>query len=144
MRWNLFIVAAFFLSNSSGSWMFSLYAKTGPLQEVVAAEDEDPAKELVGRLSLESYKATIKALTAFGDRAQGTDRKRAAIDWIEAQLQSYGCATARIRYEYNPPPPQAGRGGGAGPSPDPAIASGEIRKLCASSSAKSISEKFSS
>ena len=55
---------------------------------------------LVGRLDLERYKATIKGLTEFGDRRQGTDRNRAAVDWIEAQLRSYGCSTERIRYEY--------------------------------------------
>lgn len=61
----------------------------------------DPARILVGRLALAPYKATVAGLTAFGDRRQGTDRNRAAIDWIEAQLKSYGCTdTARIRYEY--------------------------------------------
>ncbi|MBV8904476.1 MAG: M20/M25/M40 family metallo-hydrolase, partial [Acidobacteriia bacterium] len=46
----------------------------------------------------------------FGDRRQGTDRNRAAIDWIEAQLKSYGCAnTERLRYEYQPPATPANR-----------------------------------
>jgi hypothetical protein len=58
-------------------------------------------KTLVARLDLERYKATIKGLTQFGDRRQGTDRNRAAVDWIEAQLKSYGCTnTERIKYEY--------------------------------------------
>ena len=48
---------------------------------------EDPIQTLVGRLDLERYKATIKGLTQFGDRRQGTDRNRAAVDWIEAQLE---------------------------------------------------------
>ena len=49
----------------------------------------------------ESYKATIKGLTQFGDRQQGTDRNRAAVDWIEAQLKSYGCTnTERVKYDY--------------------------------------------
>jgi hypothetical protein len=70
----------------------------------------DPIVNLVGRLELERYKATIKGLTQFGDRRQGTDRNRAAVDWIEAQLKSYGCTnTERIHYDYQPP---AGRGGG--------------------------------
>src|SRR5262245_31671497 len=73
----------------------------------VAAQDavprEDPVKTLVARLDLERYKATIKGLTQFGDRLQGTDRNRAAVDWIEAQLKSYGCATERFIYEYPPP-----------------------------------------
>ena len=62
---------------------------------------EDPVRTLVARLDLEQYKSTIKGLTQFGDRRQGTDRNRAAIDWIEAQLKSYGCTnTERIRYEF--------------------------------------------
>jgi hypothetical protein len=43
-------------------------------------------RALVGQLDLERYKATIKGLTQFGDRRQGTARNRAAIDWIETQL----------------------------------------------------------
>jgi hypothetical protein len=62
-------------------------------------------KNLVARLELEKYKATVKGLTQFGDRRQGTDRNRAAVDWIEAQLKSYGCtSTERIKYNYAPPP----------------------------------------
>ena len=75
-----------------------------------AAPESDPIQTLVGRLELNRYKATIRGLTKFGDRRQGTDRNRAAIDWIEAQLKSYGCAnTERIHYTYQPP---AGRRGG--------------------------------
>ncbi len=60
---------------------------------------------LVSRLDLERYKATVKGLTAFGDRRQGTERNRKAVDWIEAQLKSYGCETGRIQYVFDPPPP---------------------------------------
>ena len=61
----------------------------------------DPIRALVDQLTLEKYKATIKGLTQFGDRRAGTDRNRAAIDWIEAQLKSYGCTnTERLRYDY--------------------------------------------
>src|SRR3981189_1813255 len=68
---------------------------------------DEPVRVLVGRLDLERYKATIRGLTEFGDRRQGTDRNRAAVDWIERQLQSYGCTnTERITYVYDPPPPQ--------------------------------------
>ncbi|HWA17275.1 MAG TPA: M28 family peptidase [Gemmatimonadales bacterium] len=64
----------------------------------------DAARVLVGRLELEQYKATIKGLTKFGDRRQGTDRNRAAVDWIEAQLKSYGCSDVqRMQYQYPPP-----------------------------------------
>jgi hypothetical protein len=61
--------------------------------------------KLVARLDLERYKASIKGLTQFGDRREGTDRNRRAIDWIEAQLKSYGCAnTERLVYDYQPSP----------------------------------------
>ena len=61
---------------------------------------------MVERLDLERYKATVKGLTQFGDRRQGTDRNRNAVEWIEAQLKSYGCTnTERITYDYQPPPP---------------------------------------
>src|SRR5438270_12826286 len=67
----------------------------------------DPIDILVGRLDLERYKTTLKGLTRFGDRRQGTDRNRRAIDWIEAQLKTYGCTnTERLKYEYRPPPDQ--------------------------------------
>ena len=75
----------------------------------------DPTvQELVAKLDLEKYKATIKGLTQFGDRRQGTDRNRAAVDWIEAQLKSYGCPTERIKYEYVTPQRGTGRGRGRG------------------------------
>ena len=64
----------------------------------------DPVAELVGHLDLERYKATIKGLTQFGDRRQGTARNRAALDWIEAQLKRHGCTnTERLRYDFTEP-----------------------------------------
>ncbi len=80
-----------------------------------APEPDRAVRTLVAGLDLEKYKATIKGLTQFGDRRQGTDRNRAAIDWIEAQLKSYGCTnTERLKYDYQPAPTTAGRGGGRG------------------------------
>src|SRR5437870_10556508 len=91
---------------------------------VAAAQETDPVAQLVARLDLEQYKATIKGLTQFGDRRQGTDRNRAAVNWIEAQLRSYGCAdVARLKYDYQPPPPRP-RTEGAGPLRDSSRASG--------------------
>jgi hypothetical protein len=81
-----------------------------PAQEAPKPQPPDPIATMVGRLELERYKATIKGLTQFGDRRQGTDRNRAASDWIEAQLKNYGCSNIeRIHYDYQPP---AGRGAG--------------------------------
>ena len=96
------------------------------LRGQVPAVTTDPVGALVGRLDLERYKATIKELTRFGDRQQGTDRNRAAIDWIEAQLRSYGCTTERLDYVFNPPPPPAAATPPARPAP--VIASGEVRR----------------
>ena len=70
-----------------------------------AAPAPDAVRTLVSRLDLERYKATVKGLTQFGDRRQGTERNRKAVDWIEAQLKSYGCTTERIKYTFDPPPP---------------------------------------
>jgi len=81
----------------------------------------DPVAALTGRLDLARYKETIKGLTQFGDRRQGTDRNRAAADWIEAQLKSYGCTnTERIQYQYTGqqirPAPARGANRGAAPA----------------------------
>jgi hypothetical protein len=90
----------------------------------IVIDSTDPVALMVSRLDLERYKATIKGLTQFGDRRAGTDRNRAAIDWIEAQLKSYGCTnTERITYEHlqfaRPP---AAAPAGAENRPNPAVA----------------------
>ncbi|HYK78449.1 MAG TPA: M20/M25/M40 family metallo-hydrolase [Micropepsaceae bacterium] len=72
-------------------------------QQTAPVANRDSIATLVSRLDLERYKATILGLTQFGDRRQGTARNRAAIDWIETQLKSYGCATERLKYEYLEP-----------------------------------------
>jgi len=65
----------------------------------------DSVQALVDRLDLGKYKATIKGLTQFGDRREGTDRNRAAVDWIAAQFKSYGCTNVeRLKYDYRPEP----------------------------------------
>ena len=104
----------------------SLLCLAAPARAQIIAAD-DPIKALVGRLDLAKYKATIKGLTQFGDRQQGTDRNRAAVDWIEAQLRSYGCTnTERLKYIYDAAPPQPQPS--AGTPPRAPIASGEIRR----------------
>ncbi|KQV91424.1 peptidase M28 [Massilia sp. Root351] len=86
------------------------------------AASADPVAALVNQLDLEKYKATIKSLTRFGDRRQGTERNRQALDWIEAQLKSYGCTnTERVQYQFTEPAvrgkPAVQAGGGAGGPP---------------------------
>lgn len=102
-----------------------LYGQTPP------ATAPDVAAVLVARLDLERYKATIKDLTRFGDRRQGTDRNRAALDWIETRLESDGCSnTERLTYTYAPPPAAAPARPAASPAPfpNPILDSGEVRR----------------
>jgi Peptidase family M28 len=115
------------LSLSAGLLLCGAHAQNqapaGAAAPSPAAASDDPIQKLVARLDLPKYKATIRGLTKFGDRRQGTDRNRNAIDWIEAQLKSYGCTnTERIHYNYQPPPPRGGRGGRGG---DTAAAGGD-------------------
>jgi hypothetical protein len=91
---------------------------------------DDPIRTLVTRLDFEGYKSTIKGLTQFGDRRQGTDRNRAAIDWIEAKLKSYGCAnTERLKYTYSPREKSQPSGPPIAHGPDAAVGGGRLRGL---------------
>lgn len=75
-----------------------------PAPMSAATAPSDVVATLVGQLDLERYKATIKGLTRFGDRRQGTLRNRQALDWIEAQLKSYGCTnTERLTFNFTQP-----------------------------------------
>jgi len=83
--------------------MTAITATSVPAAAETDAKQADPVKVLVARLDLERYKATIKGLTQFGDRRQGTDRNRAAVDWIEAHLKRYGCSNiSRVKYTFSP------------------------------------------
>ena len=104
MRPNSTLLAACALAVTLATPVFGQSANAA---QTPADTANDPIRTLVSRLELEKYKATIKGLTQFGDRQQGTERNRRAVDWIEAQLKSFGCTnTERIKYEYNPPPQQ--------------------------------------
>ena len=88
----------------------------------------DPVKILVGRLDLDRYKATIKGLTQFGDRRQGTDRNRRALDWIEAQLKSYGCSNiSRLKYTFFPGDSPRPSGPAVARSPDISVGGARYR-----------------
>jgi hypothetical protein len=96
-----FVLASLAIVAACSSTTTSTVA-TAP-KPAASAIDTVTIRTLVGQLDLEHYKATIKGLTQFGDRRQGTARNRAAIDWIEAQLKSYGCTnTERITYDWRP------------------------------------------
>jgi hypothetical protein len=88
----------------------------------------DPVKVLVARLDLDKYKATIKDLTRFGDRRQGTDRNRAAVTWIESQLKSYGCLdVSRLKYTYFPADAQRPSGPSVARSADISVGGARYR-----------------
>lgn len=75
-----------------------------PAAAPAAEAAADAVGALVSQLDLERYKATLRGLAQFGDRRQGTERNRKALDWIEAQLKSYGCTnTERLRYDFTQP-----------------------------------------
>jgi len=83
----------------------SLLALTALLAGHATAQEDDPVRQLVSRLDLQNYKATIKGLTQFGDRRQGTSRNRNAVDWIEQQLIAAGCENVeRLHYVFDPAP----------------------------------------
>jgi acetylornithine deacetylase/succinyl-diaminopimelate desuccinylase-like protein len=66
----------------------------------LSAQTADPVRAVVDRLELEQFKAHIKGLAQFGDRTQGTQRNRDAIDWIEKQLRSFGYSNVeRLRFQ---------------------------------------------
>jgi len=99
------LVLGSWLLVSRSRWTGETLAQTSstprPSPDAAATTPQPPRPDpliqtLVSRLDLQRYKATIKGLTQFGDRRQGTARNRKAVDWIEAQLASYGCPTGRI------------------------------------------------
>ncbi len=107
MGWKLVIAAVGVIGVALSPRAWAQSAETTAASQSANAET---ITGLVGRLDLERYKATVKGLTQFGDRRQGTDRNRKAVDWIEAQLKSYGCTnTERIKYDFQPPPPRERR-----------------------------------
>jgi hypothetical protein len=76
----------------------------GVLGGVPLAAHDSVVKTIVERLDFQSYKGIVKGLTQFGDREQGTPRNAAAVDWIEAQLKSWGYATERVKYDFRGSP----------------------------------------
>src|SRR5262245_31953739 len=94
--WALRAGLAVVVAGAIGVLSWRVLAQSGPT--VPPPNPVADVSALVARLDLARYKATIKGLTAFGDRTQGTERNRKAVDWIEAELRRYGCPTERLRY----------------------------------------------
>jgi hypothetical protein len=103
-------------------------AISAPAASEAGAAQADPIKVLVGRLDLDKYKATIKGLTQFGDRRQGTDRNAAAVAWIESKLKSYGCSdVSRLKYTYFPTDAQRPSGPPVARNPDISVGGAHYR-----------------
>src|SRR4029453_12556430 len=110
MRWKIWLAAA---GGVVVVGAVAIAAQQGGQPQATPAPP-DPVQILVDRLDLEKYKATIKGLTQFGDRREGTQRNRDAVAWIEAQLKSYGCQTEGMTYARTSRGGVVTRGGGGG------------------------------
>src|SRR6266566_682489 len=80
-------------------FLLGTFVLAAGLSGQTANAPSDPVRTVVGRLDLDKYKAHIKGLTQFGDRMQGTQRNRDAIDWLEKQLRSFGYSNVE-RYRF--------------------------------------------
>jgi Peptidase family M28 len=107
-----------------------ILASAAVAQGAAPVADGDPIRTLVARLDLATYKSTIKGLTQFGDRRQGTERNREAVDWIAAQLRNYGCANiARLQYTYFPTDAELPSGPPIARKPDAAVGGARYRGI---------------
>jgi hypothetical protein len=100
----------------------------GVIGASASAATVDPVRVLVGRLDLPRYEGTIRGLTAFGDRREGTARNRAALDWIETQMRAYGCSdVTRLHYTFDPKARERPSGPPKADVPNPAVGGGRYR-----------------
>src|SRR5258706_898955 len=105
-------------------------AQSAPAAPHTGSADDDPIRTLVARLDRATCKATVRGLTRLGDGRQGTERNRAAVDWIEAQLKSYGCANiARLKYTYFPTDAELPSGPPIARKPDAAVGGARYRGI---------------
>jgi hypothetical protein len=80
--------------------LFGTFVLAAVLSAQTVTAPADPVRTVVDRLELEQFKAHIKGLAQFGDRMQGTQRNRDALDWIEKQLRRFGYSNVeRLRFQ---------------------------------------------
>ena len=80
--------------------MLGTFVLAAGLSAQTVTAPADPLRRVVDRLELEQFKQHIKGLAQFGDRMQGTQRNRDAIDWIEKQLRGFGYSNVeRLRFQ---------------------------------------------
>ena len=94
------------------------------------ADTADPIEAMVGAARPREIQGHHQGAHAVRRSAAGHRSQPAAIDWIEAQLKSYGCTnTERITYDFQPPRPRPRRGrrharSGAAPAARPVTGAG--------------------
>ena len=94
-----------------------------------AAQPDPNIKAMVDRLDLEKFKATIKGLTQFGDRRQGTDRNRRRSTGLKRSSRATAARTPSASLTPTHPPaasdpnaPARGAGAGAAAAADAGVA----------------------
>lgn len=85
----------------------SLLAILGACASPEVQDRQPAAQTLVDRLDIELFRSNIETLAGFGTRYWNTEGNRQALDWIEAQLASFGYEVERHTFE-------AQRGGDTG------------------------------
>ena len=81
MRIRDLVVAATLTLFATGAFASNGAAVPTPMSApLVQDAQDDQTQVLVDRLTLDNYKTTLKGLTQFGDRRQGTQRNRDAVD----------------------------------------------------------------
>jgi hypothetical protein len=79
----------------------------GVLGGVCLTAQDSMIQRIVARLDFENFKNLLRGLEKFGDRWAGNPigpGNAPAVDWIEAQLRSYGYATERMKYTFEGQP----------------------------------------
>ncbi|MSR07842.1 MAG: M20/M25/M40 family metallo-hydrolase [Gemmatimonadetes bacterium] len=79
----------------------------GVLGGVCLTAQDSIVQQVVARLDFDNFKNILRGLGQFGDRWAGNPvgpGNAPAVDWIDAQLKSYGYVTERIKYSFEGQP----------------------------------------
>jgi len=79
----------------------------GVLGGVCLTAQDSVIQQVVARLDFDNFKNLLRGLAQFGDRWAGNPvgpGNAPAVDWIEAQLKSWGYATERLKYAFEGQP----------------------------------------
>ena len=82
-------------------------AGNGVLGGVCMTTHDSVIQKIVARLDFDSFKNLLRGLEQFGDRWAGNPvgpGNQPAVEWIDAQLKSWGYATERVKYSFEGSP----------------------------------------